>query len=50
MKQTAAMSLGILGLNEGFVKVNEIMKLKLFWIIIAFRYKPSNNIVPYIFF
>ena len=28
MKQTAAVSLGIFGLNEDFVQVNEIMK---FW-------------------
>jgi hypothetical protein len=28
MKQTAAVSLGILGLNEDFVQVNEIMNFK----------------------
>jgi hypothetical protein len=50
IKQTATVSLGMLGLNEDFVQVNEIMKLKLFCIIIVFHYKPSNNIVPYIFF
>ena len=27
MKQTAAMSLGILGLNEDFVQMNKIMNL-----------------------
>jgi len=29
MKQTAAMSLGILGLNEDFVQMNEIMNMLL---------------------